>query len=223
MTSSRETPEARIARVKRILAALDATYPNATCALHFSNPLELLVATILSAQCTDERVNQITPLLFKKYRTARDYANADPETLMNEIRSTGFYRNKARHIIAMATQLVQRHGGRVPDTMQELVALPGVARKTANVVLGTAMGKAEGIVVDTHVIRLSGRLALSPHKDPVKIERDLMALVPRERWVRFGHQLSAHGRTICLARKPRCNACPLRPDCPFATQTKVRP
>lgn len=220
MSTRQETHAERTARVKRILASLDKLYPDATCALHFRTPLELLVATILSAQCTDERVNMVTPHLFAKYRTAHDYANADPETLMNEIRSTGFYRNKARHIIAMARQLVERHGGRVPETMEELTALPGVARKTANVVLGTALGKAEGIVVDTHVIRLSGRLGLSAHKDPVKIERDLMALIPRERWILFGHQMAAHGRTICLARKPRCEACPLRKDCPYGQQTR---
>lgn len=217
-TGRGETAAERAARMKRILAALDKLYPDATCALHYSNPLELLVATILSAQCTDERVNQVTPALFKKYRTARDYAQADPETLMSEIRSTGFYRNKARHIIGMAQQLVERHGGKVPETMDELTKLPGVARKTANVVLGTAMKKAEGIVVDTHVIRLSGRLGLSAHSEPEKIERDLMELVPRERWILFGHQLAAHGRTVCFARKPRCSACTLRKDCPYGQQ-----
>jgi len=214
----KETAEERAARVQRILAALDRMYPQATCALKFSNPLELLVATILSAQCTDERVNQVTPALFKKYRTARAYAEADLETLMSEIRPTGFFRNKARHIMGMAQQLVARHGGRVPATMEELTALPGVARKTANVVLGTALGKAEGIVVDTHVIRLSGRLGLSAQKEPEKIERDLMAIIPRERWIVFGHQLAAHGRAVCVARTPRCEECMLRVDCPYGRE-----
>ncbi len=209
------TADNRAVRARRILAALDAAYPDATCALSFSNPLELLVATILSAQCTDERVNQVTPALFKKYRSASDYAAADPDTLMSEIRSTGFFRNKARHIIGMAHLIAERHDGRVPETMEELTALPGVARKTANVVLGTALHKAEGIVVDTHVIRLSGRLGLSAHTDPEKIERDLMELIPRARWILFGHQLATHGRRVCFARTPDCPACTMRGFCPF--------
>lgn len=217
-----ETAGERAARARRILAALDRAYPDAACALRYKNPLELLVATILSAQCTDERVNQVTSTLFQNYRTAQEYAQADPEALMSAIRPTGFFRNKARHIIGMAQQLVARHGGRVPETMDELTALPGVARKTANVVLGTALHKAEGIVVDTHVIRLSGRLGLSAQSDPEKIERDLMELVPRGRWILFGHQLAAHGRRVCSARAPRCSECTLRNDCPFFLQQKER-
>jgi endonuclease-3 len=203
-------------RIKPIIARLWQHYPDARCALHHNNPLELLVATILSAQCTDERVNQVTKSLFRKYRTAEDYANADPEEFEQEIRPTGFFRNKTKSILAMARALVERHGGRVPQTMEELVELPGVGRKTANVVLGTAFGKNEGIVVDTHVQRIARRLGLTRHSDPVKVEEDLMRLVPRRQWTRFSHTLIHHGRQICQARKPKCEICPVNDLCPSA-------
>ncbi|GBD31598.1 Endonuclease III [bacterium HR33] len=203
-------------RIKPIIARLWQRYPGARCALNHSNALELLVATILSAQCTDERVNQVTKSLFRKYRTAEDYANADPERFEQEIRSTGFFRNKTKSILAMARALVERHGGRVPETMEELVKLPGVGRKTANVVLGTAFGKNEGVVVDTHVRRIARRLGLTRHSDPDKIEQDLMGLVPRRQWTRFSHTLIHHGRQICQARKPKCEICPVNDLCPSA-------
>jgi endonuclease-3 len=174
------------------------------------------VATILSAQCTDVRVNQVTGDLFRKYRTARDYANADPRAFEQEIRPTGFFRNKTRSILGAAKVLDEKHGGRVPSTMEDLLELPGVARKTANVVLGTAFRKAEGIVVDTHVHRLARRLGLTREDDPGKIERDLMELLPREEWIDFAHRLIRHGRRICPARKPRCGECVLAPHCPSA-------
>jgi endonuclease-3 len=194
------------ARVARILELLDRHYPDARCSLDFSTPLELLVATILSAQCTDERVNKVTPALFAKYRSASDYAAADPETLQQEIRSTGFFRNKAASIHGAAARIAARHGGEVPRTLEELTALPGVGRKTANVILGNAFGT-PGIVVDTHVGRVAARLGLTTAADPVKVEFDLMALIPRGRWVRFSHQLIAHGRALCRAQRPLCDAC----------------
>ena len=194
------------ARVRRILALLDRQYPDARCSLAFSTPLELLVATILSAQCTDERVNRVTPALFAKYRSAADLAAADPETLRQEIRSTGFFRNKAASILGAAAAIVTGHGGVVPRTLEELTALPGVGRKTANVILGNAFG-VPGVVVDTHVGRIAARLGLTAASDPEKIERDLMALIPRARWVRFSHQLIAHGRALCRAPRPRCADC----------------
>lgn len=203
-------------RLKGILQRLKRAYPHARCALEHTNPLELLVATILSAQCTDERVNRVTRGLFRRYRTARDYARADLRTLEGEIRSTGFYRSKARHILGAAKVLDEKHDGRVPSTMEELLELPGVARKTANVVLGTAFGRAEGIVVDTHVRRVARRLALTHEEDPVRIERDLMAQVPREEWISFSHRLIWHGRLRCAARNPRCGDCPVAPYCPSA-------
>jgi endonuclease-3 len=184
--------------------------------LHHENPLQLLVATILSAQCTDARVNQVTRDLFAKYRTAADYTNADPAVFEQEIRSTGFYRNKTKAILAMAAALVARHGGDVPRTMEELTALPGVGRKTANVVLGSAFGINEGVVVDTHVHRLARRLKLTTKDDPANIERDLMALVPRREWALFSHLLIHHGRQICQARKPKCEVCPISALCPSA-------
>jgi endonuclease-3 len=203
-------------RVRKIIAVLRRVYPNAHCELNFSNPLELLIATILSAQCTDKRVNLVTAELFRKYRTAADYANAPLAELEQAIKSTGFYRNKARSIQACCRALVEKHGGEVPRTMEELTALEGVGRKTANVVLGNAFGLNEGIVVDTHVARLARRLGLTRHTDAAKIEQDLMALVPRAQWTMFSHWLIWHGRRRCYARKPDCPHCELAPLCPSA-------
>ncbi len=210
----KESPQELKARARKIVRRLERAYPGATCALHHTNALELLVATILSAQCTDVRVNKVTPDLFAKYGSARDYASADPRVLEREIQSTGFFRNKTKSIIGMAQGLVERHGGAVPDTMEALVALPGVGRKTANVILGTWFGKNDGVVVDTHVQRIARLLKLTRHDDPVKIERDLMALVPRPKWSVFSHMLILHGRTVCIARRPRCEVCVLRDLCP---------
>ena len=204
----------RKARARKIIARLKREYPDATCALHHHNALELVVATILSAQCTDARVNMVTPHLFAKYRTAADYASADPRVLEKEIQSTGFFRNKTKSIIGMAQALVERHGGEVPQTMAELTALPGVGRKTANVILGTWFGKNEGIVVDTHVHRLSRLLGLTRQDDPVKIEQDLMEIVRRDDWTWFSHTLIQHGRAVCIARRPRCADCVLNRLCP---------
>lgn len=209
-----ETPAQRKARARRIVARLERVYPDATCALHHASALELVVATILSAQCTDARVNLVTPALFAKYRTAADYAAADPRALEQEIQSTGFFRNKTKAIIGMAQALVERHGGHVPDTMEELVRLPGVGRKTANVILGTWFGKNEGVVVDTHVHRLTRLLKLTANDDPVKIERDLMELLPRDKWTWFSHTLIHHGRQVCVARRPKCEACVVNELCP---------
>ena len=210
----KESPQELKARARKIVRRLERAYPGATCALHHTNALELLVATILSAQCTDVRVNKVTPDLFAKYGSARDYASADPRVLEREIQSTGFFRNKTKSIIGMAQALVERHGGNVPDTMDALVALPGVGRKTANVILGTWFGKNEGVVVDTHVQRITRLLKLTRHDDPVKIERDLMALVPRPKWSVFSHMLILHGRTVCIARRPRCEVCVVSDLCP---------
>jgi len=201
-------------RAKRLIKTWPQVYPNAHCELDFRNPLELLVATILSAQSTDKRVNMVTPALFKKYRTARDYADAPQAELENAIKSTGFYHNKAKSIRGAMRAIVEKHGGKVPETMEELHALPGVGRKTANVVLGNAFHKNEGIVVDTHVIRLSQRLGLTKHKDPVKIELDLMKLVPRKHWTDWSHWLIWHGRRRCFARKPDCGQCEVFELCP---------
>ena len=209
-----ETPARRKARARRIVARLERAYPDATCALHHASALELVVATILSAQCTDARVNLVTPVLFAKYRTAADYAVADPRALEREIQSTGFFRNKTKAIIGMAQALVERHGGHVPDTMEELTRLPGVGRKTANVILGTWFGKNDGVVVDTHVHRLTRLLKLTTNDDPVKIERDLMALLPRDQWTWFSHTLIRHGREVCVARRPKCEACVVNELCP---------
>jgi endonuclease-3 len=209
-----ESPAERRTRVRTIIRRLRREFPDARCALDHTNPLELLVATILSAQCTDVRVNLVTPALFAKYRSATDYASADPRVFEKEIQSTGFFRNKTKSIIGMAQALLERHGGRVPDTMEELVALPGVGRKTANVVLGNAFGKNEGVVVDTHVQRLSGLLKLTREETPEKIERDLMTLVPRKDWTIFSHLLILHGRRTCIARRPRCEACTINRWCP---------
>jgi endonuclease-3 len=195
---------------------LKAEYPDARTELDWSNPLELLVATILSAQTTDVQVNRVTESLFSKYRTAEDYADSTPDELEEDIRPTGFYRNKARSLRSMASALVEEHGGEVPRTMPELVALPGVGRKTANVVLGNAFGTNEGIVVDTHVRRVSGRLGLTESSDPVKIEQELMRLVPEGDWTTFSHLLILHGRRTCKARKPDCPNCLLNDICPSA-------
>jgi endonuclease-3 len=204
------------ARIGPILAQLDRDYPVAECALDHDNPLQLLAATILSAQCTDERVNIVTKTMFPRYPTARAYAEADPAELESVIRSTGFFRNKTKNLIGMGAGLVERFGGKVPRTMDELLSLPGVARKTANVVLGTAYGIAAGIVVDTHVGRISQRLGLTKAEDPVTIEQDLMKLVPRDHWIRYSHQVIRHGRTTCTAQKPACERCGLRNWCPSA-------
>ncbi len=204
----------RRARVRKIIARLERAYPDATCALHHASALELIVATILSAQCTDARVNMVTPALFAKYRTAADYAAADPRVLEQEIQSTGFFRNKTKSIIGMAQALLERHGGQVPDTMEALTELPGVGRKTANVILGTWFKKNEGVVVDTHVQRLSRLLKLTRHDDPVKIERDLMELLPRDKWTWWSHTLIQHGRQVCIARRPRCEDCVVNRLCP---------
>ena len=200
-------------RIKRILQDLDQAYPDAQCALHHSNPLELLIATILSAQCTDERVNIVTKDLFKKYRTPKDFADAPKESLEEDIRSTGFYHNKARSIQGACRMLIENFKGEVPDTMDALLQLPGVARKTANVVLGVAFKKAEGIVVDTHVQRLSRRLDFTRAESPEQIERDLLEIIPKNKWILFSHQLILHGRQQCKARKPLCPVCPLEKEC----------
>jgi len=200
-------------RVKKILARLDKGYPAAQCALTHESPVQLLVSTILSAQCTDERVNRVTKTLFRKYRSARDFALADPREMEQEIRPTGFFRNKTKSIIGAAKMLVEKFRGRVPRTMEELLELPGVARKTANVVLGTAYGIASGVVVDTHVDRLSHRLDLTKEKDPKRIEQDLMRIIPKDKWIVFSHQLIWHGRLVCQARKPRCADCALEDLC----------
>lgn len=209
-----ETPAEVKARARKIIRRLEKAYPDATCALHHANPLELLVATILSAQCTDARVNMVTPHLFAKYRTAHDYAAANPKVFEQEIQSTGFFRNKTKSIIGMAQAAVERHDGQVPDTMEQLTQLPGVGRKTANVILGTAFGKNEGVVVDTHVHRISTLLGLTKEKTPEKIEQDLMQLVPREQWTWFGHTLIHHGRKVCIARRPKCEECVVNDLCP---------
>lgn len=206
------------APIEETISRLKAAYPNARTELSWTNPLELLVATILSAQTTDVRVNLVTPNLFAKYPTAADYAGADPEELEEDIRPTGFFRNKAKSLLGMARALVEDHGGEVPRTMPELVALPGVGRKTANVVLGNAFSIDEGVVVDTHVRRLSNRLGFSTEKDPEKIERDLMEAVPREDWTVFSHLLILHGRSTCKSRKPDCENCTLNDLCPSAFQ-----
>ena len=210
----REIAEAKAARTRRIIARLRETYPDAHCELNFSNPLELLVATILSAQCTDKRVNLVTADLFRKYRTPADYAGADPAELEQAIRTAGFFRSKARNIQHCARILVEKHGGNVPRTMAELIELGGVGRKTANVVLGNAFDINVGVVVDTHVTRLSRRLGLTRETDPVKIERELMKLVPQKEWTLFSHWLIWHGRRRCYARNPDCGHCEIRRLCP---------
>ncbi|HTL54879.1 MAG TPA: endonuclease III [Candidatus Limnocylindrales bacterium] len=211
---ARETKEAPAARVRKIIAALKAAYPNAHCELDHSNPLELLVATILSAQCTDKRVNLVTPDLFKKYRSAADFAKASLPELENAIKSTGFFRNKAKSIKTASQAIVDRHGGQVPRSMEELTQLGGVGRKTANVVLGNAFNINCGVVVDTHVARLGWRLGLTRDEDPIKIEQTLMKLVPQDEWTLFSHLLIWHGRRRCYARNPDCSHCELRALCP---------
>jgi len=206
------------ARVIKIIKILRKQYPAPRTALHYRTPFELLIATILAAQCTDERVNKVTPGLFKKYPTVEAFARARQEELENDIRSTGFFRNKARNIIALSKKLIEEYGGQVPDSMEELIKLPGVARKTANIVLASAFRKAEGIAVDTHVKRLAGRLGLSRETQPEKIERDLLAIVPKEDWLDFNFLLVEHGRKICQARKPRCEECVLCELCPSASE-----
>jgi len=200
-------------RVRAILQKLDEAYPEATCALRHENAFQLLISTILSAQCTDERVNQVTRTLFPKYPDPKAFAYANPKELEQEVRPTGFFRNKTKSIMGASKKIVEEFHGEVPRTMEELLTLPGVARKTANVVLGTAFGIASGVVVDTHVQRLAGRLDLSKNTDPKKIEQDLMQVVPQEKWILFSHQLIWHGRRICQARKPRCIECNLEPLC----------
>ncbi|HEV2965593.1 MAG TPA: endonuclease III [Chthoniobacterales bacterium] len=201
-------------RVAKLLKVWPSVYPDARTELNFKTPLELLIATILSAQCTDKRVNMVTPGLFKKYRTAKDYANAPPGELENAIRSTGFFNSKAKSIRGATSTIAEKFGGKVPDSMEGLRELPGVGRKTANVVLGNAFGKNEGVVVDTHVIRLSQRLGLTRQKDPEKIEQDLMKLVPQKYWAIWSHWLIWHGRRRCYARKPDCRSCEVFKLCP---------
>ena len=207
-------------RLRQLLAILQETYPDAHCALHFTTPLELLIATILSAQCTDTRVNSVTPRLFQKYHAAADYVAAAPEELAQDIQSTGFYRQKAQTIQRCCAALLQHHDGAVPETMEALVQLPGVGRKTANVVLGNALGRPQGIAVDTHVQRLARRLGLTTEMTPDKIESDLLVLVPRKVWTLFSHLLISHGRAVCKARAPQCAACPVYHLCP-ATQREA--
>jgi endonuclease III len=201
------------ARINEILKRLAAAYPNAECALHHRNAWELLVATILSAQCTDARVNLVTPELFRKFPTPKAMAEASLPALEAEIKSTGFYRNKAKSISGTAKRLTEDFGGKVPKTMAELLTLPGVARKTGNVVLGVAFGLAEGVVVDTHVLRLSNRLSLTHSTDPKKVEQELMQIIPQDHWIQFSHELIHHGRKVCIARKPRCADCSLETLC----------
>ena len=200
-------------RVAAILAKLDEAYPVATCELKHENAFQLLISTILSAQCTDARVNQVTQTLYKKYPDAEAFAHANPSELEQEIRPTGFFRNKTKSIMGASKGIIENFGGQVPRTMEDILTLPGVARKTANVVLGTAYGIASGVVVDTHVIRLSRRLDLTKHEDPKKIEEDLMRVIPKEKWIQFSHQLIWHGRRVCVARKPRCIDCNLESLC----------
>ncbi|HTZ46047.1 MAG TPA: endonuclease III [Verrucomicrobiae bacterium] len=208
-----KTAAERKERVAEILRRLDIMYPNATCALHHSNPWELLVATILSAQCTDKRVNQVTPGLFAKYPTPADFAAVRPQVLAEDIRSTGFFNNKAKSIVGAAKKITSEFGGQVPRTMDEMLTIPGAARKTANVVLGTAYGIAAGVVVDTHVQRIARRLDLTQATDPKKIEQDLMKIIPQDRWILFSHQVILHGRALCLARSPKCSECLLNDIC----------
>jgi endonuclease-3 len=214
-TSNPLAPE----RIQGILDRLDHLYPTATCALGHASAWELLVATILSAQCTDVRVNLVTPGLFQKYPTPQHFAALQPEELEPEIRSTGFFRNKSKSVVGAARKLVSEFGGQVPDAMEKLLTLPGVARKTANVVLGTWFGKADGVVVDTHVTRIARRLELTKNTDPQKIEQDLMGAIPRQKWILFAHQIIWHGRKLCVARSPKCAECPLETLCHAADKT----
>jgi len=206
-------------RVAAILAGLEETYPEVRCALHHEDAWQLLVATILSAQCTDVRVNLVTPALFTQYPTAARLARIEPEELEPVIRSTGFFRNKAKNIVGAARRVMEEFGGAVPETMEELLRLPGVARKTANVVLGSWFGRGDGIVVDTHVQRISRRLELTKADDPQKIERELMQVIPQAKWIDFSHQIIHHGRALCVARRPKCAECPLEPLCHAGDKT----
>jgi endonuclease III len=208
-----KTAAERQARVKKILATLDKMYPGATCALHHSSAWELLVATILSAQCTDKRVNEVTPALFRKYPAMQDFASVSQAELAQEIRSTGFFNNKAKSVIGAARKILSDFHGEVPREMDQLLTVPGAARKTANVVLGTAFGIASGVVVDTHVQRIARRLDLTRETDPVKIERELVKTIPQGKWILFSHQIILHGRALCVARSPRCGECKLSPLC----------
>jgi endonuclease III len=208
-----KTAAERKARIDEILATLDRMYPGVTCALHHSNAWELLVATILSAQCTDKRVNMVTPDLFRKYPTIQDFAAAKQEDLAQDIRSTGFFNNKAKSVIGAARKILSEFGGEVPREIELLLSVPGAARKTANVVLGTAFGIASGVVVDTHVQRISQRLDLTRNTEPVKIEQDLMKAIPKSKWILFAHQIIHHGRALCVARNPKCAECALNPLC----------
>jgi endonuclease-3 len=207
------TAAERRERLDKILAGLDGMFPKATCALHHEDPWQLLVATILSAQCTDERVNKVTPGLFRKYPAVADFAAVSQEELAGDIRSTGFFNNKAKAIRGAAQRILTEYSGEVPRDMDALLTVPGAARKTANVVLGTAYGIASGIVVDTHVSRIANRLDLTRQKDPVKIEKDLMKVIPKDRWILFSHQVILHGRGLCKARRPQCTECPLDEVC----------
>jgi endonuclease-3 len=208
-----KTAADRKERIRKILNGLDKMYPNVTCALTHTSAWELLVATILSAQCTDKRVNEVTPRLFRKYPTIQDFAAVSQAELSQEIRSTGFFNNKAKSVIGAAKRILSEFGGEVPQNMEDLLTVPGAARKTANVVLGTVFGIASGVVVDTHVMRISQRLDLSKSTDPINIEKDLMKIIPLDHWVLFAHQIIHHGRGLCVARKPRCVECPLDPLC----------
>ena len=210
-----EALAARKQRTGKILRTLHKTFPDARCQLTHENPMQLLVAVILSAQCTDAQVNKVTPALFDKYATPADFAKIPPATLEKNIYSTGFYRNKTKNILAAAKMIIEQFDGQVPTTMDQLLTLPGVARKTANVILSTAFGRDEGIVVDTHVIRLAQRLGLSTQKNPVKIEQDLMPLMPSSEWDHFGHLIQSHGRKYCTARNPNCPDCPIASLCPW--------
>ena len=211
-----KTAADRRARLDQILHQLDALYPNVTCALHHTSAWELLVATILSAQCTDERVNKVTPGLFAKYPAIQDFAAVNQDELARDIYSTGFFNNKAKSIIGAANRILTEFGGEIPRTMEEMLTVPGAARKTANVVLGTVYGIASGVVVDTHVHRISRRLDLTKEDTPEKIEKDLRKIIPKERWILFAHQIIHHGRSLCPARNPKCAECPLDPLC-YAT------
>jgi endonuclease-3 len=208
-----KTAAERKARLATILKTLDKMYPDAHCALHHSNAWELLVATILSAQCTDKRVNAVTPDLFRKYPAIQDFANANQAELAQDIRSTGFFNNKSKSVIGAAKKVLGDFKGEIPRTIEELLTVPGAARKTANVVLGTAYGIASGIVVDTHVQRITRRLDLTKETDPVKIEQDLVKIIPKEKWILFSHQIILHGRALCVARNPKCSECGLNPVC----------
>jgi endonuclease-3 len=208
------TPDpTNLKRVTAILARLDEAYPNATCELTHENPFQLVISTILSAQCTDVRVNQVTAKLYKKYPDAKAFALANPFELQQEIRPTGFFRTKTKSVMGASKAIVENFGGEVPRTMEEMLSLPGVARKTANVVLGTAYGIPSGVVVDTHVLRLTRRLELTKHAEPKKVEQDLMKILPQDKWIQFSHQLIWHGRRVCVARSPRCIDCNLEPLC----------